>query len=140
MTSPTPNPDDDIHPGNTARELALRYADHLVNTGGNDITRLLRGATNATVNLPLAMLEACVQSQAALLARLHRLGLLSANPPATNDLTLGVPTEAIQRAARAMHDALTAIGVDPDATGPSKWTNAEVLAYEALADFLGTQN
>lgn len=59
------------------RALAHRYADHIVNTGGNQLDDLLDGATNALANLPLAVLEAAVQSQAHLLVNLDRAGLLA---------------------------------------------------------------
>lgn len=61
----------------TAAALAARYADHIVNTGGNKIDELLTGSTSPAINMPLAMLEVAVHSQALLLANLHRAGLLA---------------------------------------------------------------
>lgn len=70
-----PRPPADDLPAEGA-ELAHLYAELLSNTGGNRVGDLLAGGTDVRVNLPLAMLEVAVQSQAALLANLHRAGLL----------------------------------------------------------------
>lgn len=53
------------------------FREDFTNTGGNSVERLLNGTTDARVNLPLAVLEACAQSQVLLLDRLHRKGRLT---------------------------------------------------------------
>ena len=50
------------------------------NTGNNDIARLVNGRTDAVINLPLAVLEACVQSQVGLLDSLYQKGWLTVSP------------------------------------------------------------
>ena len=52
------------------------YAEHIVNTGGNDLVDMVNGTASPLINLPLSVLQACVKSQVALLNRLHAAHLL----------------------------------------------------------------
>lgn len=52
------------------------YEPLIVNTGGNTVAEMMNGNADARVNLPLAMLQACVESQVALLWALHGKGKL----------------------------------------------------------------
>lgn len=55
-----------------------RYAPLIVNTGGNDIEEMVNDRTDPVVNLPRAVLAACVKSQVSLLTRLRSEGELGA--------------------------------------------------------------
>ena len=48
------------------------FREYIGNTGGNDVEDLVNAQTNPEVNLPLWTLQACVQSQCALLERLRK--------------------------------------------------------------------
>jgi len=52
------------------------YRQHIVNTGGNEIEKLMAGNADPRVNLPLSTLQACVKSQISLLYRLHSAKML----------------------------------------------------------------
>jgi hypothetical protein len=52
------------------------YAEHIFNTGGNDIEDMMNGDASPLINLPLFTLQACVKSQVLLLEILHREGKL----------------------------------------------------------------
>ena len=57
-------------------EWMKQYEGLIRNTGGNTVERLVNGRTDPGINLPLAVLEACVYSQVELLEVLHEAGLL----------------------------------------------------------------
>lgn len=84
-------------PAATTAELADRYADHIINTGGNPISELLDGRTEVFINAPRALLEHGVQAQAALLASLRKAGLLlpPPEPSPDHDDTAGDDTEEV---------------------------------------------
>ena len=55
-------------------EWMEQYRQYFVNTGGNSIEDLMNMKVDSRVNLPLAMLQVCVESQALLLVRLRNQG------------------------------------------------------------------
>ncbi len=57
-------------------EWMEQYRDYFVNTGGNSIEELMNMKVDSRVNMPLAMLQICAESQTLLLARLHKAGKL----------------------------------------------------------------
>ena len=64
------------------------YRELIRNTGGNSVEDLVNSDADARVNLPLAMLAACVTSQVGLLNSLRARGLL---------MPVGVPMSAGHR-------------------------------------------
>lgn len=57
-------------------EWMKRYEPLIHNTGGNDVTEMVNDRTGPDVNLPRAVLAACVKSQVSLLETLHAAGML----------------------------------------------------------------
>ena len=54
------------------------FRELIVNTGGNEIERMVNGNADPLINLPLSTLQACVKSQVTLLELLHERGSLVA--------------------------------------------------------------
>ena len=52
------------------------YAAMIVNTGGNDVVDLMNKDVDSRINLPLAMIQVCIDSQVTLLTALHDKGHL----------------------------------------------------------------
>lgn len=58
-----------------------KYKGCINNTGGNSIEELVNGRTCVGVNMPLAILEMCVQSQVTFLVALKKAGFLKEDKP-----------------------------------------------------------
>lgn len=52
------------------------HRETIVNTGGNSIEDLMNDRSNVVVNAPLALISCAVQSQVALLTKLHNQNLI----------------------------------------------------------------
>ena len=57
------------------------YRSWIVNTGGNSVEEMMNSNVDVRINLPVAMLSVAVQSQVALLNRMHQEGALRVPSP-----------------------------------------------------------